>query len=197
MLEGFRTVLPNGGDIVVSQEAATYRPEMEWIAARLNQKDARILRESSCSCGRSPRFRSQARNIGVTAPSYSWRVVSAENYQPQDGRAVYRFFELFDLPNIPGSRRHWAQMQKAESRYTTNQTIPGRENVVRAFLASAASRILATRIGRQVFYQAAGSDPLLMAAGPDAVAATRGDSRLEIHDWHEAASSVKKIETFY
>src|SRR6059036_1141319 len=37
-LEGFRTVLPNGGDIVISQEAATYRPEMEWIAARLNQK---------------------------------------------------------------------------------------------------------------------------------------------------------------
>src|SRR6476660_6619052 len=38
MLEGFRTVLPNGGDIVISQEAATYRPEMEWVAARLNQK---------------------------------------------------------------------------------------------------------------------------------------------------------------
>src|ERR1044071_124932 len=37
MLEGFKTVLPNGGDIVISEEAATYRPEMEWIAARLNQ----------------------------------------------------------------------------------------------------------------------------------------------------------------
>src|SRR5438094_5506660 len=40
MLDGFRTVLPNGGDIVISQEAATYRPEMEWIAARLNQRHA-------------------------------------------------------------------------------------------------------------------------------------------------------------
>src|SRR5438045_8635569 len=30
MLESFRTALPNGGDIVISQEAATYRPEMEW-----------------------------------------------------------------------------------------------------------------------------------------------------------------------
>src|SRR6266487_5607864 len=38
MLDGFRTVLPNGGDIVISQEAATYLPEMEWIAARLNQR---------------------------------------------------------------------------------------------------------------------------------------------------------------
>src|SRR5215467_5855150 len=38
MLEGFRTVVPNGGDIVISQESATYRPEMEWVAARLNQR---------------------------------------------------------------------------------------------------------------------------------------------------------------
>src|SRR6476619_2889212 len=37
MLEGFRSVVPNGADIVISQESATYRPEMEWLAARLNQ----------------------------------------------------------------------------------------------------------------------------------------------------------------
>ena len=38
MLEGFRAVVPNGADIVISQESATYRPEMEWLAARLNQR---------------------------------------------------------------------------------------------------------------------------------------------------------------
>src|SRR6267154_3959146 len=37
MSEGFRAVVPNGADIVISQESATYRPEMEWLAARLNQ----------------------------------------------------------------------------------------------------------------------------------------------------------------
>src|SRR6516164_11316317 len=37
MLDGFRAVVPDGADIVVSQESATYRPEMEWVAARLNQ----------------------------------------------------------------------------------------------------------------------------------------------------------------
>src|SRR5437773_11798178 len=37
MLDGFRSVLPDGGEIVISQEAATYRPEMEWMAARLKQ----------------------------------------------------------------------------------------------------------------------------------------------------------------
>ena len=35
MLDGFASILP-GGDIVVSEEAATYRPEMEWLAAQLN-----------------------------------------------------------------------------------------------------------------------------------------------------------------
>src|SRR6266446_4058595 len=38
MLDGFQSVLPNGGDIVISQEASTYRPEMEWIAGKLNQR---------------------------------------------------------------------------------------------------------------------------------------------------------------
>src|SRR3984893_12813336 len=71
MLDGFQSVLPNGGDIVISQESATYRPEMEWLAARLKDRGLDL------------------------------RVVAAENYQPKNGRTVYRFFELFDLPNIP------------------------------------------------------------------------------------------------
>src|SRR5438874_12238972 len=34
MVDGFRSVLPDGGYIVVSQEAATYRQDIEWMAAR-------------------------------------------------------------------------------------------------------------------------------------------------------------------
>ena len=67
MDDGFGA-LAGGGDIVMSREAADYRPEMEWMAAR----------------------------VGA-------RVVEAE-YPPKDLRgAVYRFFELFDLPNIPAA----------------------------------------------------------------------------------------------
>src|SRR5215212_8206917 len=77
MLQGFHAVIPNGADIIISQESATYRPEMEWLAARLNQT-------------------SHLKSQGSV-----WRTMPAENYEPRDGRAVYRFFELFDLPNIP------------------------------------------------------------------------------------------------
>src|SRR5215472_5396477 len=74
MLDGFKSVLPNGGDILISQEAATYRPEMEWIASRLNQTS------------NSPQDES-VRLTETKHQRFSWRVVPAENYEPHDGRA--------------------------------------------------------------------------------------------------------------
>src|SRR3954451_832931 len=93
MLEGFRAIMPNGADIVISEESATYRPEMEWLAARLNQRPVAGGDDSSSVCTFTA--------AGVNAPGYNWRVVPAENYEPHEGRAVYRFFELLHLPNIP------------------------------------------------------------------------------------------------
>ncbi len=68
MIEGFGSIFPGGGgDVLISREASDYRPEMEWIAARLGD---------------------------------GFRVVDAER-EPSGERTVYRFFELFDLPNLP------------------------------------------------------------------------------------------------
>src|SRR3954454_11636200 len=64
MLDGFRAIVPNGADIVISQESATYRPEMEWLAARLNQTS------------------------DATPQASAWRVIQREDYQQQDRRAV-------------------------------------------------------------------------------------------------------------
>ncbi len=74
MLRGFAGILP-GGDIVVSDEASTYRPEMEWLSEILNAE-----------------FSEEGK----------WRVVNAaarDDWQ----RNIYRFFELFDLPNVPAA----------------------------------------------------------------------------------------------
>src|SRR5438309_6615597 len=79
MLDGFQKVLPNGGDILVSEESATYRPEMEWLAAQLN-----LYRTST-----------------LEHPTSKSRVVTAENYQLHPRRDAYRFCELLDLQIIP------------------------------------------------------------------------------------------------
>src|SRR5688572_26366326 len=83
MLEGFRSLLPDGGDIVISEEASTYRPEMNWVVAQLNARSS-----------------SQPLNPSTAQPPH-WRVADAGTYEPTPGRNVYRFFELFDLPNLP------------------------------------------------------------------------------------------------
>lgn len=88
MLDGFASIFP-GGDIVVSEESATYRPEMEWLARELNAR------------------------VGETR----WQVRSAEAGQAWSER-VYRFFELFDLANVPAAAELRARVFTGETRVT-------------------------------------------------------------------------------
>jgi len=75
MLDGFAGIFGDAPKvhIVVSEEAATYRPEMLWLTRQSG--DSRFKIEDS------------------TFDSVS------------DGDAVYRFFELFDLANVPGAKK--------------------------------------------------------------------------------------------
>jgi hypothetical protein len=75
MLRGFESIFGDAKrvHIVVSEEAATYRPEMDWIAAQSENLKFQI---------QNSKFESFA-----------------------DGDAVYRFFELFDLPNVANSKK--------------------------------------------------------------------------------------------
>jgi hypothetical protein len=74
MVHGFESIFGNAKKIhiVVSEEAATYRPEMNWLCGQLG---SRFTVHDS-------RFNDFA-----------------------DGDAVYRFFELFDLANVPNSKQ--------------------------------------------------------------------------------------------
>jgi len=74
MAEGFRSLLPEGGQILISEEADEYRIEMEWLVSALND------------AGGGP-----------------WWVGSAEEYDGGE-ESLYRFFELFDWEAIPGSK---------------------------------------------------------------------------------------------
>jgi len=77
MVRGFESIFGDAKQVhlVVSEEAKTYRPEMAWLAEQLNQRGG-----------------------------------AAFNLQPSTfnqfaaGNAVYRFFELFDLPNVASAK---------------------------------------------------------------------------------------------
>jgi hypothetical protein len=74
MRQGFASIFGDAKNvhIIVSEEAATYRPEMAWVAEKLG------------------------------ADRFKVREASFADFQ--DGDAVYRFFELFDLPNVPNAK---------------------------------------------------------------------------------------------
>ena len=73
MIRGFESIFGNAKQvhIIVSEEAATYRPEMEWMCSQIQ--------------------------------SSKFKVQSSKFEDFNDGVAVYRFFELFDLANVPNA----------------------------------------------------------------------------------------------
>jgi hypothetical protein len=188
MLDGFRSVLPDGGDIVMSQESATYRPEMEWIAARLNQQFA-VAPQSRDDSG-SLR---NSQPAGVNAPGYNWRVVPAENYEPQNGRAVYRFFELFDLPNIPGIEK--TLRANAEGRITITPPIkPYLEEKMwfALFWMQPLREFWRRELGDKYFINLQEVIPYSWLLDPTPLPQHAVIPRLEIHDWREAAKFSQK-----
>jgi len=169
MLNGFRTVLPNGGDIIISQEAATYRPEMEWIAARLNQTSH------------------------LKGQTSQWRVFAAENYEPKDGRAVYRFFELFDLPNIPGIEN--TLRANAEGRITITPPIkPYLEEKMwfALFWMQPLREFWRRELGDKYFAKLQEVIPYSWLLDPTPLPQHAVIPRLEIQDWREAAKFSQK-----
>jgi hypothetical protein len=165
MLDGFGAVLPKGGDIAVSQEAATYRPEMEWIAARLKDRH---------------------RNL-------EWRVVTAENYEPRDGRAIYRFFELFDLPNIPKIN----DMLRANEEGRVSITPPIKPYLEEKmwfalFWLQPLREFWRRELGEKYFLKLQEVIPYSWLLDPTPLPQHAVIPRLEIHDWHEAAKFSQK-----
>ena len=163
MLDGFQTVLPNGGDIVISEEAAMYRPEMEWTAARLKNRDLDL------------------------------RVAAAENYQPKDGRDVYRFFELFDLPNIPKIDNLLRASAEGQVRITPPIKPFLEEKMWFAlFWLKPLHEFWRRELGEKYFLKLQEVIPYSWMLDPTPLPQHAVIPRLEIHDWREAAKLSQK-----
>ncbi len=91
MLRGFAAIFGDADrvQLVISEEAATYRPEMVWLAEQLNRRK------------------------GAT-----FQVQSTAYQQFDEGDEVYRFFELFDLPNVANAQAIFALAAAKQIRLT-------------------------------------------------------------------------------
>jgi hypothetical protein len=165
MLEGFRSLLPEGGDIVISEEASTYRPEMNWVAAQLKQKH----------------------------PQFEWRVADAETYEPTASRNVYRFFELFDLPNLP---RISALLNAArDGALRINPPIkPYLEEKMwfALFWMQPLREFWRRELGEKYFLKLQEVIPYSWPLDPIPLPQHAVIPRLEIHDWREACKLSQK-----
>jgi len=87
MLRGFESIFAGTGRVrlVVSEESASYRPEMEWLAGLLGSR---------------------------------FEVVRQDFDGVEDGDSVYRFFELFDLTNVPQAGKWFGAAAEKRIRVT-------------------------------------------------------------------------------
>jgi hypothetical protein len=88
MLRGFESIFGDAKQvhIVVSEEAATYRPEMEWLAGQMKHSE--------------------------------FRIQNSEFKGFNDGDAVYRFFEMFDLKNVSNAEHIFRLASEKKIRLT-------------------------------------------------------------------------------
>ncbi len=185
MLDGFRSVLPKGGDIVISQESATYRPEMEWLAAQLNARAVAGIGDPGEVAGDG--------SAGTTDPGYRWRVCAAENFEPQHGRSAYRFFELFDLPNLPGI----GELMKAAAEGVVSVTPPFKPYLEEKmwfalFWMQPLRDFWRRELGEKYFQKLQQVIPYSWLLDPTPLPQHAVIPRLEIHDWREAEKFSQK-----
>jgi len=165
MLDGFRGLLPDGGDVVISEEASTYRPEMNWMAAQLNAKH----------------------------PDHQWRVADAETYEPKPGRKVYRFFELFDLPNLPRLSALLDSVRDGSVKITPPIKPFLEEKMWFAlFWMQPLREFWRRELGEKYFLKLQEVIPFSWPLDPTPLPQHAVIPQLEIHDWREAGKLSQK-----
>jgi len=167
MLDGFASILP-GGDIVVSEEASTYRPEMEWLTARLN--------ESRPTLGH-------------------WRVVDTSPRADWQSE-VYRFFELYDLANVRCARQLCAKELAGELSVTPPIKAALEEKMWFAlFWLKPLESFWRRELGERAMHALRKVIPYTWLVDPEPLPRHAVLPRLETHSWDEVAHFSQKQRT--
>jgi len=163
MLDGFSSVMPSG-EIIVSQEAETYRPEMVWMADRLfNRRGSR-----------------------------DWRVVDET---PRDGWSghVYRFFEMFDLPNVACSNDLFRDIMEGKVSVTPPPKAQLEEKIWMAlFWMVPLQEFWLRHLGERGVHSLRKWIPYTWVLDPTPLPYNAVHPRLEIQDWNQLGGFSQK-----
>ncbi len=163
MLNGFASILP-GGDIVVSEEASTYRPEMHWLATAL----------------------------GEAFPGQRWRIRTGDE-KGDWARTVYRFFELFDLPNIPCAKDLLEAVARGEVRLTAPVKPALEEKLWFAlFWLQPLAEFWRRELGEKAFLALRRVIPYTWLVDPTPLPPHGVLPRLEVNSWEDVARFSQK-----
>jgi len=167
MLEGFASIVP-GGEIVVSEEAATYRPEMEWLAARLG------------------------RWKGEGTGGSGWRVSDDTPRESWSGN-IYRFFEMFDLGNVACSSGLFAAAVEGKVDITPPPKAQLEEKLWFALFWLAPLRDFWLRhLGERGIQALQRWIPYTWVLNPEPLPPQAVYPRLDIQDWRQLATFSQK-----
>lgn len=163
MLRGFASIFGDAAQvhIVVSEEAATYRPEMSWMAAQLD----------------SDRFKTQDAKFDRFA----------------SGDAVYRFFELFDVANVPSAGRIFELAAAGRLKLTPPPKPVFEEKMLFAFLWNRNLRdFWRQELGESFFQRLLKLVPYTWVVDPAPLPPHAAFPELNLTDWRQLAALSHK-----
>jgi hypothetical protein len=126
MIDGFRSLLPEGGAVLVSQEAGDYRPEMEWLAGQLGPAWQVAAAET---------YQPDGRDLYRFFELFDWRAVpAAEALAAAAVAGTQRISPPF-MPHLeeklwlallwsPALRQAWTQVLRASHLQRLHEVIP-------------------------------------------------------------------------
>lgn len=159
MIDGFDSIFPKEHpvNIVISKESETYVPEMEWIAEQLNQAEPNRFRL------RDGNFR----NFG-------------------SNESVYRFFELFDVPNVKNAFEIFERAERNEMFVTAPPKAFFEEKMVLALLWNRNLRdFWRQQLGEGFLRRMLELTPVTWIADPAPLPPHGAIPQLEITDWQQ------------
>ena len=161
--------------IVISEEANSYRTEMEWLARQSSKLRIPSLRLNAC---KPEELEYQTKGVFLRG-------------EPVDG--IYRFFELFDLPNIANAEKMIAAT-KADLVKVTPPFKPQLEEKLwfALFWFPQLAEFWRRELGDRYFQDLKKAIPFTWLLDPSPLPPHAAIPRLDIYDWKQLAGFSQK-----